>query len=407
MTFHSPGALELWYRQPAEHWVEALPIGNGRLGAMVFGGVSVERLQLNDDTLWTSGSTDWNNPRARDVLPEVRRLLFAGQYVAADELSKQMQGPFNQSYQPLGDLLLRFDHETEADYRRALDLDSATTSVRYTHDGATFTREAFVSAPDQAIVVRIGCDQPGRISFNATLGSLLRHTITPLGDDGLTLLGSCPTYDGYTDRQLAESYSYENGSGMRFALHLRAIAEGGRVRLVGDELHVEDADAVTLLLTAATSFAGFRQPPDARDPFAPALRDLEDAAHFSYAELHQRHVDDHQRLFRRVALDLGTTPAAQQPTDQRIRAFGEHDDPQLVTLLFQYGRYLLIASSRPGTQPANLQGIWNKELRPPWSSNWTLNINAQMNYWLAEPVNLAECHAPLLDFIADLSINGA
>ena len=408
----TPHELRLWYRQPAAQWVEALPVGNGRLGAMIFGGAAEERLQLNDDTLWSGGPRNWNNPEAKDALPEIRRRLFAGDYVAANELCRKLQGTFTESYMPLGDLRLSFaEFGQPENYRRELDLDSAIASVQYTSGGATFTRETFASAPNQVIVMRLTCDRPGRLHFTARLDSKLRYTTTPDGTDGLLLSGRAPTHVDPSYHSSDEPIVYDESGreGMTFAALLHATAEGGQVRTDADGLHVEAADAVTLYLAAATSFNGYDRLPGAqgRDPLALARQHMDAAISQPYEQLCQRHVDDHQRLFRRVTLDLGMSDAAHLPTDERIRQFHEHNDPQLVTLLFQYGRYLLIASSRPGTQPANLQGIWNDHVQPPWSSNFTININTEMNYWPAEPTNLAECHAPLFDFLADLSANGA
>jgi alpha-L-fucosidase 2 len=411
MPEQSAGDLRLWYRQPAAQWVEALPIGNGRLGAMVFGGVAHERLQLNEDTLWSGAPSDWNNPRARELLPELRALIFAGQYAEADQLARQMQGPYGQSYLPLGDLLITFAHDQPAEqYQRWLDIDSAIAAVRYSSGGAAFTRELLASTAHQVIAVRLTSDQPGAISFTATLDSQLQCTVAA-SQAGLDLTGRCPRHVAPSYYKVDSPIVYdegEQGDGMRFAACLNAIAEGGRVSTSSAGLRVEGADAVTLYLTAATSFGGYDQVPGRTgiDALALAHQQLAEAASQSYAALRQAHTDDHQRLFRRVTLDLGSSTAAAQPTDERIRAFQGADDPQLVALLFQYGRYLLIASSRPGTQPANLQGIWNEHLRAPWSSNWTININTQMNYWPAEPTNLAECHAPLFGMIADLSRNG-
>lgn len=330
--------LVLWYTRPATRWVEALPIGNGRLGAMIFGGVHVERLQLNEDTLWSGGPRRWDNPRARDVLPEVRRSIAAGDYAGVDALCRQMQGPYNESYQPLGDLYLRFSESAEpADYTRDLNLYTAMAGVRYLFGDATVTREVFASAPDQVIVIRLSCDRPGRLSFMTMLESQHPYSVERRDTTGLALKGVCPTYvaPNYVQAEQPVVYDNASGEGMTFEVQLAATVEGGG-----------------------------------------------------------------------VTLDLGMTEATRLPTDERIRTWQDADDPHLVTLLFQYGRYLLIASSRPGTQPANLQGIWSDQIRPPWSANWTLNINTEMNYWLAETTNLAECHIPLLDFIAELSARG-
>ena len=410
----APGAqaLTLWYRRPADKWVEALPIGNGRLGAMIFGGPAEERLQLNEDTLWSGAPREWNNPDARKWLPEARRLIFEGKYAEAGEVCQRMQGPFNQSYQPLGNLYLSFPgHEDVGDYRRALDLDTALATVGYRAGQATYRREMYASAPDQAIVVRLSCDRPGALSFAVRLDSRLRYAVRSEGADRLALRGKAPKHVDPNYHGAAEPVIYaedERGEGMNFAVYLQVKAEGGQVKAGDGELRVTGADAATLYLTAATSYTGFDRSPglDGVDPNPIARQALDAVSVQRYDELRAAHIADYQGLFRRVALDLGTGPAAGQPTDERLRAYRPGEDPGLEALLFQYGRYLLIACSRPGTQPANLQGIWNDEVRPPWSSNYTININTEMNYWPTETTNLAECHEPLLDFIGELSANG-
>ena len=414
--------LKLWYTQPAAKWVEALPVGNGRLGAMIFGGIMHERIALNEDTLWSGAPRAWNNPQAKELLPAVRQAIAHGQYAEADRLAKGMQGPFTQSYLPLGDLLLDFGGaENAAEYYRELDLDSAIATTRFVVDGVTFTREAVASAPAQAIALHISADQPGLISLTARLTSQLRHQTRADGADTFVLTGQCPlhvepSYRGniqpaivYAGDPECAHYGVDPNEGMRFETLLRAVATGGNVRVDAQGIHIANADSVTLYVTAATSFNGYDKSPGLQgvEPAPLARAALESAAEQTFAALKAAHIHDHQRLFRRVALDLGATPAAALPTDERIRRFRQHADPHLVTLLFQYGRYLLIASSRPGTQAANLQGIWNEEVRPPWSSNYTININTQMNYWPAELTNLAECHAPLFDMLDGLSVNGA
>ncbi|MEO8428192.1 MAG: glycoside hydrolase family 95 protein [Verrucomicrobiota bacterium] len=407
------GDLKLWYRQPATQWTEALPVGNGRLGAMVFGGVQTERLQLNEDTLWSGGPKDWNNPNAKKVLPELRRAIFAGRFEEADALCQKMQGPYNQSYLPLGDLEIEFDGDpSAANYRRELDIDRAVASVRYQLSDAVFTREIFTSFPDQVIVVRLTCDKPGRLSFSARLSSKVRNRTASLAADHIILRGKCPKHvdPNYLNTRKPILYDEDpRGEGMTFETHLRIVADGGEVRSDDRGLHIARARNATLFISAATSFNGFDKSPGRQgaDPAAAALKHLQAAVRKTYPQLLAAHVQDHQKLFRRVELDLGPAPTtAPLPTDERIRKFHERNDPQLAALLFQYGRYLLIASSRPGAQPANLQGIWNSEMRPPWSANWTLNINAEMNYWPAEVGNLSECHEPLLNYIADLAVNG-
>jgi alpha-L-fucosidase 2 len=411
--------LILWYRKPATEWVEALPVGNGRLGAMVFGGVETERLQLNEATLWSGGPKDWNNPKAREVLPQVRKAIFVGDYQEAEKLCWQMQGPYNQSYQPLADLQLKFSHPSEVElYERSLDLNRAVTTVSYRTGGVNFRREVFASHPDQVIVMRVTSDAPGSITFTAVLNSLLRNTTATAGEDTLVLLGKAPAHvDPNYVRDTKEPIRYDEGphaEGMTFDVHLRAITEAGRVTCDGKSLTITGANAVTLFISAGTSFNGFDKSPgrEGRNPTVLARKYLSAASARPWKDLLARHLADYQRLFRRVSLNLGTAPGASQlPTNERLQRFAEDQtDPGLCALVFQYGRYLLISSSRPdsliGGQPANLQGLWNDQTRPPWSANWTININAQMNYWPAEVTNLAECHEPFLEYIRELSING-
>jgi alpha-L-fucosidase 2 len=405
-------SLRLWYTAPAQHWTEALPVGNGRLGAMVFGGVKEERLQLNEDTLWSGVPRAWNNIEAQTALEEARKLILTGRYLEADVVCKRMQGLFTESYEPLGDLRLSFGGGDIATYERSLDLSTAIATTRYTlPGGAHYVREVFSSAPDQIIVVRLTCDQPGRLSFTASLDSELKHTLHE-ANGRLVMTGRAPSHvDPNYHNVNAEPVVYDDDPakmGMAFAACLGAVAMGGKVTPTEKSLIVEGADAVTLILSAATGFAEFDRAPGlaAIDPLPRASDTLEKAASQPYESLRDAHVAEHQALFGRVDLDLGATEAANRPTDQRIRNFANSDDPALVTLLFQYGRYLLIGSSRPGTQPANLQGIWNDMVRPPWSSNFTININTEMNYWPVETTNLSECHTPLLEMIGELAQNG-
>lgn len=402
--------LALWYAKPAEKWTDALPVGNGRLGAMVFGGIREERLQLNEDTLWSGYPRDWNNPDAKQHLAEIRRLVLEQEdYQAADRLCQKMQGPYNQSYLPLGNLRLTFDGvENATAYRRDLDLDSAIARVAFRVGDAEFTREVFASAPDQVIVVRLTSSKPGRLTLTIALDSPVRSKTEPTGSAELRLHGKAPAHvePNYVRSENPIVYEDSEGKGMRFEARLRAIAQGGAVRADGDRLRVEGANSVTLLLSGATGFRGFERMPDApaSQVSAACAKSLEAAAARPYVELRRRHVADHRKLFRRVSIDLGG--GVSLPTDQRLANFKSNPDPGLLALYFQYGRYLLIASSRPGTQPANLQGIWSEEMRPPWSSNYTVNINTQMNYWPAETCNLSECHEPLFDLIAAVAHNG-
>ncbi|MBB5353919.1 alpha-L-fucosidase 2 [Haloferula luteola] len=389
-------ALQLWYPRPAEVWTEALPVGNGRLGAMVFGGTAEERLQFNEDTVWTGTPHEYQHEGAVEVLPEIRRLLFEGKQKEAEALANKrfMSVPLRQrSYQPLGDLRLRLGgHDKAIDYRRDLDLDTAVAAVRYRVDNATYTRETFSSHPDQVLVEHLSADRPGSVSFRASLTSPHEDfSVTGQGDSEVLLSGRV---QGRKD-------------GLPFAARLRVVTQGGRCS-VDDEgnIQVKGADAATLLVTAASAFENFQK--IGGNPEKRSLDSMKAAAGKDFADLRKAHVADHQRLFQRVAIDLGATPekTAALPTDERIAAADKSGDPDLAELLFQYGRYLLISSSRPGTQAANLQGIWNDKLSPPWGSKYTVNINLPMNYWPAEVANLPECAEPLFSLIDDVVISG-
>jgi alpha-L-fucosidase 2 len=402
----------LWYRQPAKIWMEALPIGNGRLGAMVFGGMDEEVLALNEDTLWSGPPLhDWNNPEAWQYLAEVRRLLLEEHdYVRADELTRKMQGPYNESYQPLGNLRLKFGAVGISGYRRELNLETAVVTITWEAEGAQFRREIFASAPDQVIVVRLTCDRPGRIGFTATMDSLLRAA-AGVGSEELALRGKAPSHvdpNYLRDAPHPVIDDERAGHGMYFEARLRVLHEGGKVAVEADRVTLRGADSATLLLAAETGYRGFGRPPDSsREAISAAcLARLDAAAKKPFATLREDHTAEHSRIFRRVSLSLPGNEMSAAPTDERLRAFRNRPEPALAALFFQYGRYLLIASSRPGTQAANLQGVWNQDVRPPWSANWTLNINAQMNYWHAETGNLADCHEPLFDLVEHLSVTG-
>lgn len=406
-------ALELWYRKPAELWTDALPVGNGRLGAMVFGGVPKERLQLNEDTLWSGFPREWNNPGAKEQLREVRRLVLEEDYVAAGEVCRRMQGPYNQSYLPLGNLYLSFDGLKEwTDYRRSLSLDRAVAVTSYSANGTLFQREVFASQPDQVIAVRLHASRPGQLNLLLTMDSPVRSWAEALNNITLRLVGKAPSHvdPNYLRSPNPVIYNDAEGRGMRFEARVAAQVRGGMCRREGAALRIEKADDVLLLIAAATGYRGFDQMPDrsAVDIASGCESALSAAAQRGYEALLQRHVEDHQRLFKRVTIDLGSNAERRKlPTDERLAAMKGHEDPGLLSLYFQYGRYLLIASSRPGAQASNLQGIWSESVRPPWSSNWTANINVQMNYWLAETCNLAECHEPLFQLTEETARNGA
>jgi alpha-L-fucosidase 2 len=387
----SAGPLVLWYRQPAAKWVEALPIGNGRLGAMVFGGTSQERIQFNEDTLWTGSPHEYQHEGAFQHLATIRQLLFDGKQREAENLAGKefMSVPLGQkAYQPFGDLRLVFTgHDKATDYRRELDLDSAVATVRYKVDGVTYERQAIASHPDQVIAVRVSADRGGKVSFTAAMDSPHKSAQTKV----------------VNGRQLAIFGQVENG-GLRFEARLEATVQGGKVTVKEDGVTVENADSATLVLAAATSFKSYKD--ISADPARRCEDTLKAVAGKTFDALRKAHVEDHQRLFRRVSLDLGRTASADLPTDERLKIVAKQPDPDLAALYFQFGRYLTIASSRPGGQPANLQGVWNDQLRPPWDSKWTTNINTEMNYWPTEVTNLSECHEPLFSMLEDLAVTG-
>jgi alpha-L-fucosidase 2 len=388
--------LSLWYRRPAKEWVEALPVGNGRLGAMVFGGVTRERLQLNEDTLWAGGPYDPTNPSALAALPEARRLVSEGKYAEAEKLvgEKMMARPIKQMpYEPAGDLLLTFPEAgTVSDYRRDLNLDTAVTRVAYAANGVRFTREIFSSPVDQVIVVRLTADRPGQISFTAGMQTPQKATVSVEGGDTLVMRG-------------VNAESQGIAGALRFQLRARVTAQGGKSSAGGESLSVSGADSATILVAAATSYRSYKDV--SGDPESLTRATLDAASGRTFDAMRRAHVAEHRRLFRRVALDLGTTAASKLPTDERIRNFASSDDPQLAALYFQYGRYLLISCSRPGSQPANLQGLWNEAMTPPWESKYTININTEMNYWPAEVTNLAELTEPLVRMVSEMAETGA
>jgi alpha-L-fucosidase 2 len=388
--------LALWYHQPAKEWVEALPIGNGRLAAMVFGGVDKERLQLNEDTLWAGGPYDPANPDALQALPVVRQLIFDGKYREAHALvaEKMLAKPVRQMpFQPVGDLLLTFPDGGNAQaYRRDLDLDTAVARVTYVSAGVTYTREVFSSPVDQVIAIRLRADRPGSITVTAGMTTPQNATMTI--DDGGTIV-----MHGVN----AESQGIKGA--LKFEVRVRVLAQGGTTSAEKESIAIRRADTVTLLVAAATSFKSFKDV--SGDPEALTKRQLADAIAKSFDALLEAHIAEHRRLFRRVALDVGAGAAAGRPTDERIRDFATRRDPQLAALYFQFGRYLLISSSRPGTQPANLQGDWNDQMKPPWDSKYTININTEMNYWPAESTNLSELVEPLTRLVLDLVETGA
>lgn len=386
--------LELWYDSSASKWTDALPLGNGRLGAMVFGGVARDEFQLNESTLWSGGPYQPTNAEARPNLDAVRQLIFAGRYAEAEALANahSMARPYlEMSYQPAGNLYLDVVHPgLFTQYRRSLDLDRAVTTTSYRVAGVSYTREAFISATHGILVVRIRADRPGSVSVGVELASPQHGQVRT---DGSAL--------HFAGHNMGE---HGIAGALTFAMEARVLPQGGSIAAEPTRLAVENADAVTILLDIATSFVRFDDV--SGDPQARIAARMAAAVELGFDALLEAHLAEHRRLFRRLDIDLGRTAAADRSTYFRIKEFAEGDDPALAALYVQYGRYLMISSSRPGTQPSTLQGIWNRETSPPWGSKYTTNINLQMNYWLPDPANLAECMEPLLDLLDDLAVTG-
>ncbi|MEE4584532.1 glycoside hydrolase family 95 protein [Streptomyces sp. DSM 41602] len=387
--------LALWYREPAADWLSALPLGNGRLGAMVFGATETERLQLNADTLWAGGPHSYDNHKGLAALPRIRQLVFDGKWPEAETLinSDFLGVPGGQAqYQTVGSLLLSLPTAgTVTGYRRELDLDSAVATTTYTRDGVTFTREAFASAPDRVVVVRLSASKKGALSFGATFESPLHTSLSSPDPLTAALDGTGDATGGVT-------------GAVRFRALVRVLVEGGTTTSAGGTVTVRGADAATVLVAIGTTYVNWENANG--DAAGQAAGHLNPAASRPYGRLRSRHVEDHRALFRRTSLDVGSSDAAALPTDERVSRFGSGGDPQLVELHFQYGRYLLIAASRPGTQPATLQGIWNDLTSPPWGSKYTININTEMNYWPAAPANLLECWEPVFALLDELAVAG-
>ncbi len=390
-TFSSESTeLTLWYNQPASEWVEALPIGNGRLGAMVFGGTKTERIQLNEDTIWAGHPLERDRKGAYIYLVEARRLIFKGKYaegqkIMQDEFMSERISP--RSYQTLGDLWIMFkDDKGIEDYRRELNLDTAIAKVIYRQGDALFTREVFSSPVDQAIVIRLTCDKPNYLTFDVNLSRSEHAEVRPNSSDLLIMRG--------------QADQGEQHAGVKFTTRLQAVLDDGTVYADESGLHIKNAGAVTLFLTAATDYRG-------DDPDSISKRELKAVAKKTYKALREAHIKEHQRLFHRVKFDLGGEDKLDLPVDQRLQLVKEGaDDPQLIAMYFQFGRYLLISCSRPGCMASNLQGLWSEHIDAPWNADYHININIQMNYWPAEMCNLSECHEPFFDLIDNLRPRG-
>jgi len=396
----------LWFSSPATKWDEALPVGNGRLGAMVFGTVAEERIQLNEDTYWSGGPYSTVVPGGHRFLPEIQRLVFAEKYLDAHNLfgRKLMGYPVEQQkYQSLANLHLFLPHASPmTEYRRALDLRTGIATVSYSVDGVRYRREVFASAPDQAIVVRLTASRPNSLTFTANLRGVRNQAhsnygtdyfqMDAVGPDGLSVTGKSADYLGVAGK-------------LRYEGRIKAIADGGSVKTKGVDLAVENANAVTLIFVAATNFVNYKDV--SADPHKRVEDALRKLAGKSYESLKEAAVQDHRRLFDRVRLELPITPNSALTTTQRKEKIQSEPDPSLAALVYNFGRYVLIASSRPGSQPANLQGIWNDDMNPMWDSKYTTNINTQMNYWPVDSANLSELAAPLFQLIREVSDQGA
>ncbi len=396
--------LVLSYTEPAKAWTDALPVGNGSVGAMIFGGTGKDRIQFNHDTLWVGQPHSYSHAGAVDVLPEMRRLLFEGKQKDAQNLATRrfMSKPLRQpAYQPFGDVWLEFaGHDQVAEYARDLDLDGALASTSYVVDGVRYKRIVFASHPDGVIGIRVEADRPGSVNFTASLST--PHTKAPavgkLDGATLRLTGVVDDFENKRRKTFYEGV-------MRFEARLVAKTEAGTASVSDSGIEVKGADAAVLYLVCATNYENYRSL--SADPAARCASALKQIESKSYASILAAHQADHGALFRRTSLNLGGGHSAELPTNERLSRYQAKPDPDLVSLLFQYGRYLLIASSRPGGQAANLQGLWNASKTPSWDSKYTININTEMNYWPAEVTNLAECHAPLFELVRDLAVTGA
>ncbi len=397
-------SVVLWYDKPAENWTEALPLGNGRMGAMVYGNPENEVIQFNEETLWTGQPHDYSHRGAFRYLDRIRNLLWKGEQAKAEELANEhfMSQPLGQqAYQPFGNVLLNFkDHENVEEYQRRLNIEKAISTVFYKVDGISFKEETFISKPDNALVLHLESSRNRELNFSVGLNSPHSEYTVTVEDDVVILRGKA---NNYPNERGPEGNAYPE-SNLVFEARLKVKNEGGRLVNNTNSIEVVKARSVTMTLVAATNFVDYKTiSANPSELCEDVLAELESK---SYKDLKSEHVRDYQKLFNRVKIDLGSAQISDRPTNERLVSFRKDEDPNLVALLYQYGRYLLISSSRQGTQPANLQGIWNDKLTPPWDSKYTININTEMNYWPAEITNLSECTLPLISMVKDLSETG-
>ncbi len=395
LNAQSNSLLKLWYNQPAKRWVEALPVGNGRLGAMIFGDPSKERIQLNENTVWAGSPYTNANPKALKALPVIRKLIFEGDYEKAQDMANKdiiSQTAQGMPYQTVGSLYLHFPgSEKYIDYYRELNLEEATATVKYKVDGVTFKRVVFASFPDQVIIVKLTADKPEKINFTASMNSPEKVVVSTPEKNEIELNGKTNDHEGIKGK-------------VKFSSLVKVINSNGEISSNDTSLSVSDADSVTIYISIATNFVNYNKL--GADQLKLAENYLSGALKKNYDQALKDHITYYQKFFNRVKLDLGVTDSVKNPTNVRINDFASGNDPQLVSLYFQFGRYLLISSSEPGGQPANLQGIWNDQLYPPWDSKYTVNINTEMNYWPSEVTNLSEMNEPLVQMLRDLSVSG-
>ncbi len=402
--------MKLWYNAPAQNWNEALPLGNGKMGAMIFGKTDIECVQLNEDTLFSGYPVDGDNHNAVNFLSKARELIFRDKIIEAENLIEQNMSGINcQSYQPLGNVYIRFNHHNVENYRRELDISTAVCTTEYRCEGVTYKREHFISAPDGVMAIKISCDKSENLNFDITMDSLLMHKCSVDKDaNALVLKGKCP--DNVDPAGAGNDFSeYKVYQGMDFEARIKVINNGGDVIKNYNQITINKSNSVILFIASATSFNGWDKNPttEGQNPKLICENYLNRLSTKLYEELKNEHIKDYQRLFSRLEISLCSFSRYDIPTDKRLENFKkDKSDLGLIELYFQYGRYLMISSSRPGTQSTNLQGIWNDNPKPPWACAYTMNINAQMNYWLAESCNLSELHQPFFDFIEEASING-
>ena len=408
----------LWYNKPATVFEDALPLGNGRIGAMVYGGVEKERISLNEATLWAGYPVDPNmNPAAKNYLPLIREALFAEEYKKADSLTRFIQGKFSSSYAPLGNLIIDFGIKEASNYKRRLDLNTGIHQVSFDADATYYTRETFVSHPDQVLMMKFKSSGKNKMNISLSFNSLLNHKVeSELGAfllfknkvqmKGIAPSVAEPNYRG----NIKDAVQYDSTKSMRFVADAGVYKTDGKIKTVGDKLIVDGATEIILFVSLATSFNGFDKNPalQGKDELGISYQHLKKLTNKKYEEIKLKHVQDFSSFYNRVQLNLENRDRRTITTDERLRQFAKGAaDNDLASLYFQFGRYLMISASRTPEVPMNLQGIWNEQVRPPWSSNYTININTEMNYWAAETANLSEFHKPLFGFIKNLSKTGA